>query len=545
MVCLSRASVNMAVRFVWLCVSVVLVLPANATENTEPKDPVAATIGAPWPLPQNIKQSSTLFTVDAQTFMFVTTGISCDILNEAYTRYIPLIFGQNYANKKHWFKRPRVGAGVVSSLNVSVSTACQGQYPSLESDESYSLQITSAGASLKANEVWGALRGMETFSQLVTQQSSGEFVVMESMITDAPRFKHRGVLLDTSRHYLSVKTILQNLDAMSQNKFNVFHWHIVDDQSFPFESAAFPEMSNKGAYNPVTHVYTRADIREITNYARLRGIRVMPEFDSPGHSESWGKAITNLLTPCYSHGKPDGTFGPINPLPESTYTFLKTFFQDVGEVFPDHYIHLGGDEVSFGCWMSNPNITEFVTKMHYTNYGQVEQYYMQKLLDIISGLGKGYQIWQEVIDNGAKVQPDTVVEVWKDPWPAEMAKVTKMGYKTLLSTCWYLNYISYGSDWAKYYTCDPFNFDGTPEQKALVMGGETAMWGEYVDSTNLISRLWPRAAAVGERLWSPQNVNSSSAAEPRLVEHRCRMVRRGFPAEPVSGPGFCDFEYSG
>ncbi|XP_071110161.1 beta-hexosaminidase subunit alpha-like isoform X1 [Haliotis cracherodii] len=534
----------MAARLAWLCFLVVLVLPANAFEEPKSRAPVAATVGAPWPLPQNIKQSSTVFTVDAQNFIFVTSGAACDILDAAYTRYISLTFGQAYANKNLRFRpRPAVGDGVLSSLSVTVSKPCQGVYPSLQSDESYDLQITPDGASLKANEVWGALRGLETFSQLVTQQSSGEFVVMESMITDAPRFKHRGMLLDTSRHYLSVGAILKNLEAMSQNKFNVFHWHIVDDQAFPFESTAFPDMSKEGAYNPETHVYTQASIKEIIEFARLRGIRVMPEFDSPGHSQSWGKAITNLLTPCYSHGKPDGSFGPINPIPESTYTFLKTFFQDVGTTFPDHYIHMGGDEVSFTCWMSNPNITSFVQKMNYTSYGQVEQYYMQKLLNIINGLGKGYQVWQEVIDNGAKVQADTVVEVWKDPWPAEMAKVTKMGYNTLLSTCWYLNYISYGSDWTKYYACDPFNFDGSPEQKALVIGGETAMWGEYVDDTNLLSRLWPRASSVGERLWSAQSVNSTSAAEPRLIEHRCRMVRRGIPAEPISGPGFCDFEY--
>lgn len=502
---------------------------------------VTATVGAPWPLPQKYAPTNNAYSLDSTDFKFIATGETCDILTSAFDRYMTIIFRQTTL-----FFKPKYGRilqNSFSSASVKVREECD-KFPSLDMDESYDLSVGASGISISANSVWGALRGLETFSQIVYKKNS-EYTVNGTMISDFPRFKHRGMLIDTSRHFLSVDVIKEHIEAMAQNKFNVLHWHVVDDQSFPYPSDTFPEMSEKGSYPGPGHVYSANDVMDIIGFARLRGIRVIPEFDSPGHTQSWGKGIPDLLTQCYSKGQPDGSYGPVDPSKNTTYTFLEKFFSDVSNMFPDDYIHLGGDEVSFNCWKSNPDITAFMNKMGFgTNYAKLEQYYMQNLLNIIGKkLNKGYLIWQEVIDNGATVQPDTVVEVWKGGYQDEMAKVTKLGYKTLLSSCWYLNYISYGDDWAKYYTCDPHNFNGTDAQKKLVIGGETCMWGEYVDNTNLIARFWPRASTVGERLWSDVSVNSVNAAAPRLEEHRCRMVRRGFAAEPINGPGYCDTEY--
>ncbi|XP_035628382.1 beta-hexosaminidase subunit beta-like isoform X3 [Oncorhynchus keta] len=447
-------------------------------------------------------------------------------------------------NKKKAF------ASDVSELQVWITSAdseCDS-YPSVTSDESYELSVDSPVAVLKAPKVWGALRGLETFSQLVYEDEYGAKSINRTEIQDFPRFTHRGLLLDSSRHFLPIKVILANLEAMAWNKFNVFHWHIVDDPSFPYMSRTFPQLSQQGAYHPYTHVYTPSDVKMIIEFARLRGIRVVSEFDTPGHTQSWGKGQKDLLTPCYSGASPSGSFGPVNPILNTTYDFMAMFFKEVSTVFPDAYIHLGGDEVDFSCWKSNPDIQKFMVQQGFgTDYSKLESFYIQRLLDIVTTTNKGYMIWQEVIDNGVKLKADTLIHVWKgnqQQYQAEMARVTASGYQALLSTPWYLNRISYGQDWQAAYKADPQDFNGTDAQKKLVVGGEACLWGEYVDATNLTPRLWPRASAVGERLWSDKDVKDTNDAYSRLIQHRCRMVQRGIPAEPLF-TGYCAHEYKG
>ncbi|KAG7215339.1 hypothetical protein INR49_022576, partial [Caranx melampygus] len=546
-------------------------------------------------------------------------------MQNAYRRYYEYMFGD--ARKQKPSKKWRSGPSDLTELQVwitSPDSECDG-FPGVTSDESYELTVDQPFAVLKAPKVWGALHGfittclfstfsgfsgLETFSQLVYEDEYGAKSINLTLISDFPRFAHRGILLDTSRHFLPIKVILATLETMAMNKFNVFHWHIVDDPSFPYLSRTFPQLSQQGAYHPYTHVYTPADVKMVIEFARLRGIRVIPEFDTPGHTQSWGKGQKDLLTPCYSGTTPSGTFGPVNPILNTTYDFMKQFFTEVSSVFPDAYVHLGGDEVDFTCWKSNPDIKKFMEQQGFgDDYSKLESFYIQKLLDIVATTRKGYMIWQEVFDNGVKLKPDTVVHVWiggenvemgkvtaagyttilSAPWyldyisygqdwqryykveplnfngqfPSrttvfhlkpdtiihvwkgtpkqyqnEMAHVTSSGYQTLLSTPWYLNRISYGQDWQGHYKADPQDFNGTEAQKKLVIGGEACLWGEYVDATNLTPRLWPRASAVAERLWSSVNVTDISDAFNRLSAHRCRMVDRGIPAEPLFS-SFC------
>ena len=215
-------------------------------------------------------------------------------------------------------------------------------------------------------------------------------------------------------------------------------------------------------------------------------------------------------------------------------------------MFPEKYIHLGGDEVDFKCWLSNDQIKAWLKGADDTfqNGTTLHTYYMSKLLKIVEGLDKNYIVWQEVFDDKVKINKETIVNVWKEGWQSEMEKVTEAGHKAILSSCWYLNYIKYGLDWPKLYKCDPQDFEGTKEQKDLVIGGSAAMWGEYVDATNIIQRSFGRAFAVAERLWSNEDVTEVKSALKRIWEHQCRYLRRGIPAEPVTKSRFCRHEWN-
>ncbi|XP_061912941.1 beta-hexosaminidase subunit beta isoform X1 [Entelurus aequoreus] len=509
--------------------------------------------GSLWPLPQKVQISAVSLKLARDTFQIFdaklsSAGASCNLLQNAYRRYYEYIFD---GVKKTWPSRDGwtdpAGLLGLQVLITDPEPGCE-QYPSVTADESYELLVDQPFALLKAPKVWGALHGLETFSQLVYEDKFSAKSVNLTSIKDFPRFAHRGILLDTSRHFLPIKVILANLETMAMNKFNVFHWHIVDDPSFPYLSRTFPQLSQQGAYHPYTHVYTPSDVKMIIEFARLRGIRVIPEFDTPGHTQSWGKGQSDLLTPCFAGPKPSGSFGPVNPILNTTYNFMSQLFKEISAVFPDAYVHLGGDEVDFTCWKSNPDIQRFMEQEGFgQDYSKLESFYIQRLLDIVASTNKGYMIWQEVFDNGVKLKADTIIHVWKgtrQQYQNETAKVTSSGYQTLLSTPWYLNRIAYGQDWLGAYKVDPQDFQGTDEQKKLVIGGEACLWGEYVDATNLTPRLWPRASAVAERLWSAKTVTDIGDAYSRLSSHRCRMVERGIPAEPLFS-SYCPHEYKG
>uniref|UniRef100_A0A8C2FI46 Beta-hexosaminidase subunit alpha n=1 Tax=Cyprinus carpio TaxID=7962 RepID=A0A8C2FI46_CYPCA len=405
-------------------------------------------------------------------------------------------------------------------VSVSVKTrGCDG-YPDEDSDESYTLSVSEGQAVLRSVSVWGALRGLESLSQLVYQDDYGTYFINKTEIVDFPRFAFRGLLLDTSRHYLPLHAILKTL------------------------SRTFPDLSNKGAFHPFTHIYTQSDVIRVIEHARMRGIRVVPEFDSPGHTQSWGKGQPGLLTPCYKGSVPSGSFGPVDPTVDTTYKFMESLLKEVKFVFPDSYVHLGGDEVSFACWQSNPNVRKFMEKMGFgKDFTKLESFYMESIMNMTAALNKTSIVWQDVFDYH---ESKYVVEVWKQGcYLCKMRRVTKAGLKVILAAPFYLDLPIPTHSWARYYNVRPLAFRGTDEQKKLVIGGEVAMWGEYVDATNLSPRLWPRACAAAERLWSNEEKTlNADLAFPRLKEFRCELLRRGIQAEPLF-VGHCRHEYDG
>ncbi|KAK7471603.1 hypothetical protein BaRGS_00035766 [Batillaria attramentaria] len=469
----------------------------------------------PWPMPTEWSRDNVTFTLSPTSLKFAPNLPECDVIHGAITRYRRLMS----VNKE---TDPPAEVDI-EGVNVIVENTTCEKYPYLDMDESYTISTGPSSISLTSQSVWGALRGLETLSQLLYEEN-GQVRIRNWTITDNPRFSHRGFLIDTSRHYLPLSIIKKHLDAMTWSKMNVLHWHIVDAQSFPYVSHAFPELSEKGAYSP-RHVYTPEAVAEVIEYARLRGIRVVPEFDTPGHAHSWGKAKPDLLTPCWSDGKPyTAEYGQhtdrenFDPSRETTFQFLEEFMNDVASVFPDQFLHAGMDEA------------------HY--------------------MWKEAIIWQDPLDNGVVVSNSTLIEVWKnkrnirdctntsvDNFNEFALRAAKGGNRLIISSCWYLNYLCYGEDWRRFYKCDPTGFTVKREEMDQVVGGEACLWAEFVDGTNFLQRSWPRAAAVAERLWSPSHVTDADTAAFRLDAHRCRLLRRGIPAQPVL-PGYCgDYDY--
>lgn len=529
-------------------------LASNAAFSyiVDPGPVVKATKGELWPKPKSQTTSLVYSVIKRNTFHFQITNHTCDILEKAIERYQKLVLDVGNEARRSLFSSSRAGFENISTgkswrsdplfsdyldeVKVNLKAPCE-RLPYLGMDESYEIILNDIRASIESFSIWGILRALESFSQMVVLSDDGSMLRINSTtISDSPRFSHRGLLIDTSRHFVTMPTLIKVLDGMAYNKLNVFHWHIVDDHSFPFQSRVYPELSEKGAFHP-SMTYTPDDVQKVIEEARLRGIRVMSEFDTPGHTRSWGVSHPELLTPCFDQYR--GKLGPMDPTKNSTYTFLFKLFQEIVDVFPDQYVHLGGDEVGFECWASNPDVMEYMKQNRLYSFEMLEEMFIQRIVDQIDVLNRRSLVWQEVYVNGVRLYNGTVVHVWTGNRQDLLYRITRDGLSALLSSCWYLDHLSTGGDWRKFYNCEPHDFVGTQKQKDLVLGGEACMWAEVVNDHNILQRIFPRVSATAEKLWSPEEVKNADEAAHRLEEHACRMNLRNIPAQPPNGPGFC------
>jgi hexosaminidase len=392
---------------------------------------------------------------------------------------------------------------------------------SIDENESYSLDVTPTAAHLKAATDVGAIHGLQTFLQLVQHDESNFFLPAVS-IQDTPRFRWRGLMIDCSRHFEPIDVIKRNLDAMAAVKLNVFHWHLSDDQGFRIESKVFPKLTEMGSDG---QFYTQDQAREIVAYARARGIRVVPEFDIPGHAASWFVGYPELASAPgpYSIEHTFGIFDPVmDPTQKSTYKFLDKFIGEMAEIFPDTYMHIGGDENNGVQWKNNPRIQEFMQQHNLHSTADLQTYFNQQLLPILKKHGKRMVGWDEIFAPG--LSKDAVIQSWRGF--DSLAASAKQGYDGILSAGYYLDHIQSA---AQHYLVDPLpaNSDLTPDQAAHILGGEACQWGEHVTPRSIDSRIWPRTAAIAERLWSPQNVNDVDDMYRRLWVENLRLEAVG------------------
>jgi hexosaminidase len=378
-------------------------------------------------------------------------------------------------------------------------------------DESYVLEVTSSGARLNAPTPLGALHGLQTFLQLLDVSSDG-FAAPAVTVQDRPRFPWRGLMIDSARHFIPLEVIRRNLDGMEAVKLNVFHWHLSDNQGFRIESKKGPKLHELGSGG---QFYTQEEIRDVIAHARDRGIRVVPEFDVPGHSTSWLVGYPEIAsTPGpFKIDEEWGVMDPaIDPTKEQTYKFLDQLIGEMARLFPDHYFHIGGDEVNGKAWDSNPKIQEFKKAHGYQSNEALQAYFSQRVQKLVAKHGKAAIGWDEIFVPGAP--KDIVIHSWRGP--DSLAAAAKQGYRGILSNGYYIDLM-----WSagRHYVVDPLGgaaADLTPEQKQLVLGGEATMWSEYVNWENIDSRIWPRTAAISERFWSPQSVTDVPAMYGRL-----------------------------
>ena len=387
-------------------------------------------------------------------------------------------------------------------------------------DESYTLHITPERATLGAPTVVGVLRGLETLLQLVTTDSVG-FYFPAVHIEDAPRFPWRGLLVDAGRHFEPVEVIERTLDGMAAVKLNVLHWHLSEDQGFRVQSLRYPLLQGKGSDGLF---YTQAQIREVVAYARDRGIRVVPEFDMPGHASSWfvGYPSYGSGPGPYAIQRTWGVFDPtFDPTREAVYVFLDRFIGEMAALFPDPYWHIGGDEVNGVEWDANPRIRAFKRLHKLADNAALQAYFNQRLSRILTAHGKQMVGWDEILN--PDLPASAVVQSWRGV--EYLPTTVRAGHRAILSAPYYLDQIFTAQD--HYRDPLPDSLGLTPEEAARVLGGEACMWGEHVGPETIESRIWPRLAVVAEKLWSQASVNDVPDMYRRLAVLSLRLEGLG------------------
>lgn len=493
-----------------------------------------------------------------------------------------------------------------------------------DEDESYLLYINRDKIRLEANSQYGIVRGLETIFQLC-KKKNGQIILPELEIEDNPRFIWRGLMLDVCRHWVPKEVVLRIIDAMALVKMNVLHWHLSDDQGFRVESKVFPKLHEVGGNGKY---YLQKELREVIEYATERGIRIVPEFDLPGHSKSWQIAYPELSSVEYplSFGVKKGMAftPPIDPTREEVYSFLDQFLEEMAALFPDPYFHVGGDEVNPKFWNESESIQKFMKENEMKDHHELQAYFIKRMNGIFKKHGKIMVGWNEILN--PDLGDDIVVQSWNSH--KSLFEAVQNGGTAILSAGYYLDFVLPAADhykvdplvlegaidlvpdtsfWKMYdmtmdfagnemnselviFDRDPNNVSGffammenrmafkngvlkdnvltcklqgpvgemtydaefegdkvegqisigllkfkshgtisggskipgtempkieimkplTTNEESRIIGGEACQWAEFVDGDNIESRVWPRTAAIAEKLWSPKDLTTDT-----------------------------------
>ena len=492
-----------------------------------------------WPMPKEYSRGDRTIVVDPYHFHFVANMDNSDI-RMAMDRYMDLIFGSNRASVATTAALLELQIDIKNydvPLNVLLANHPNVQFGV---DESYELYIPEDGspALITANTIFGAYHGLESFSQLVmfnTQTGLYQVKGAPWHIQDAPAYpvrihhlfhlQHRGMLIDSVRHFLPIPVVKKIFDSLVYSKFNALHWHLSDNEAQVLQSFTAPRFWDS-AYTQYER-YTQADMREIVEYARQRGIRVIPEIDVPGHMKSWCTVYPEV---CPSTDCPE----PIDPSNENAFNLLDGFIGEMtgrekySGIFFDDFFHLGGDEVDTHCWEKTPRIREWMEKNQMT-VTDTYKYTVDRAHQIVFGFNRTAVNWEEVVTHiPTPVDKRAIIHIWLCSTP--VSSIVEKGYNVIISRRWYLDDLD--NTWEVFYNND-ITQGVSEDRKKQILGGEACMWAESVDTSNWFNTVWPRAAAVGEHLWTPREKHDVDAALNRIIGFRCLLNRRGIEAAPV------------
>ena len=471
-----------------------------------------------------------------------------------------------------------VGMTVVSAENPAAKTLKIGLNESAVDTlgtEGYQLLVDESGMTLMANTPAGTFNGLQTIKQLlpvkraVSEEGDALPVhISACKIEDAPRFGWRGLMLDVSRHFFTVDEVKAYLDQMAEFKFNVFHWHLTDDQGWRIEIKTFPKLTEVGAWRVERHgrfgseraapkkgekttyggFYTQEEIKDVIAYASERNITIVPEIDVPGHSMALLAAYPQYSTKKeFKHVNPgskfvdwpgDGTFkmnieNTLNPADPAVYAFLDMLFGEIAGLFPGEYIHMGGDECYHGYWEEDPKVRDFMAKNNIANSGELQSYFVKRIEKIISSKGKKMIGWDEILEGG--LADGAAVMSWRSMKGG--IEAVGLGHKVVMTPApfVYLDYTQgdYSVEnkiYADLSLKTAYSFEPVPDfvlDPELILGGQGNLWTEDVPSLSFAFYMtYPRAMALSESLWSSKANKNWESFLTRTTSHFERFDER-------------------
>lgn len=364
--------------------------------------------------------------------------------------------------------------------------------------EGYKLIVTKDGITVEAADESGAVWALTTVTELTAEGEALPIVTIE----DAPHYGHRGLSLDCSRHFFTADEVKKVIDQMTRVKLNVLHWHLVDDQGWRIECKTLPLLhETTGTY------YTQEEIRSVIEYARVRGMEIIPEIDMPGHTRSMIAAYPHLS--CFGEKTELCQFGGIFekilcPGKDETFEFIEKLLTEVCALFPDDRFHIGGDEAPKTEWKKCPHCKARMEALGLTDYEDLQGYFTKRVVAILKKHGKRAVCWNDVLES-KDVDTGNIIQYWTAQHEAPVPAFIERGGKVIFSnmSALYFDYPHGINSLNKVYHYQPVVMGKSYADSPNMLGYEAALWSEQVETPeHLEELLFPRLYAVSEIAWN-------------------------------------------